>query len=361
MLKYRDALKLDPNSADEKTDVAQEFSQITNVSFSDSLRLLEWTLETDKTIMLNRDKDVELPPLGLPIDKDTQHMMLWISHRFRVPGRKRAERLEFAYGAIKRFEDAQGYKSLMDFGGGGGNDAIFYAKNGFNTICADLPSGVQDSYIRKRFQLHGTDCKLEDVSALSSNRKFDVMHNMDVIEHVYDVEGVLAQMLSLLRDGGLLVIEEDCFNVIYRNRHLEKNRFYHKKLESMFKGYAMKVDSLQNLLIFKKFRGDHLAVDEVRADLYRRTLKRATVSMLVLYPLIILTPVEAIFWKLCRIFKAPLSRIISFLIKRDLPTVQENLPNFLYKRENYLMMDRFSDAVCCFRVAFNNLRKVTAK
>jgi len=361
MIKCRDALRLDPSATDEMADLVQEFSRITDVSLQDSARLLEWTLETDRLVKMNRDKEVDLPSLSLPIDKDARHMMLWITHRFRAPGQKRAKQLEFAYEAIKKHEDTKGYRTVIDFGGGGGNDAIVYGKNGFQVVCADLPSGVQDGYIRKRFEVHGVDCTLEDASTLSGDRKFDVMHNMDMIEHVYDTEGVLAQMLSLLRDGGLLLMEEDCFNVTYLGCHLEKNRFYYKHIDSLLAGYLRRVGSHDRLMVFKKERGDGLSVDDIRADLCGRTLRRAGCSLLVLYPFILLTPLEAVFWKLCRLCPGPLARIISLLIRRDLATVQENLPNYLYKRENYLIMDRFSDGVACFRIAFNNLRKIRAK
>ena len=323
-----------------------------------SRAFLKHVLTWDERRKLNRDQDVVEEPF--PDVSDQERVLMGaISHRMRVPGLSRGRLLEKALEVVRHHDGEHRLKTLIDFGGGAGNDSIFFAKAGFDVTDADLPGPIDES-ISKRFEMRKLSCRLRDIRSLG-DRKFDVLSSMDVLEHIYDVEDALANMLHWVRDGGVLIIQEDCFNVIYNNDHLEKNRFYHGQLHAYLRPYCRLLNRFEKVFVFQKLRGDDAGIEALKRRLYRKTAFRAWLRMVILYPLIGLSPLEAAFWGVARFVLPSFAGVVASLTRRDRDFVEARIPSLLYKRKNYLMIDRFSDAVYCYRIACDRLVKLSAK
>ena len=80
--------------------------------------------------------------------------------------------------------------------------------------------------------------------------------------------------------------------------------------------------------------------------------------LLLNYPLVLFAPLESAAWKAARLSLGPASKLAAKRKDMDVSTARSILMNRLYKYENYLAVDRFSDAWCCFRVAGDRLRKL---
>jgi hypothetical protein len=154
---------------------------------------------------------------------DLEHSFIRISkpYRFReyeiVPGALRVIQRSLRSGAVR--------PSLLEFGGGFGNDAIVYARHSFEVHYADLVSLRNTDVVVRRFAARDLDIAVHDVGALP-DRRFDVITATDVLEHIYDVEEAVAQLASRIHRGGLLCCVNAFGAITYDGDHYDKNRVY---------------------------------------------------------------------------------------------------------------------------------------
>lgn len=154
---------------------------------------------------------------------DLEHSFIRISkpYRFRayemVPETLRVIPRSLRSGATR--------PSLLEFGGGFGNDAIVYARRGFEVHYADLVSLRNTDVVARRFAARGLDIPLYDVGDLP-HRRYDAITAMDVLEHIYDVEETIAQLAARIVRGGLLCCVNAFGAITYDGDHYDKNRVY---------------------------------------------------------------------------------------------------------------------------------------
>ena len=154
---------------------------------------------------------------------DVEHSFIRISkpYRFRhfdvVP--------EVLRTARRSLRTVSAPASLLEFGGGGGSDAIVYARAGFGVHYADLIALRNTQVVRRRFELRGLDIPVHDSAALP-DRRFDVVTAIDVLEHIYDVEDTVAQLTARIATGGLFCCVNAFSAITYDGDHHDKNRVY---------------------------------------------------------------------------------------------------------------------------------------
>jgi SAM-dependent methyltransferase len=159
---------------------------------------------------------------------------------------------------------------VLDFGGGFGNDAIVFARSGWEAHYCDLLALKNSDVVRRRFELRGLDIPMHDTHALPP-LSFDAVSAVDVLEHIYDVEAATAELVMRIPAGGLLCVA-NAFDVItYDGDHHDKNRVYAELFPKLMAalGFELVIDH-PPLEVFRATRqpGD---VDAVKRALYETT------------------------------------------------------------------------------------------
>lgn len=107
--------------------------------------------------------------------------------------------------------------TLLDVGGGGGEYALLMSDI-FDVTHVDVP-GVTFNYAKFRAEKYGLDIKFCNEIP---DEKFDVVVAMDVMEHVEDLDGLLASISGAMREGGLLLSSALWYNT---NHFLHINEY----------------------------------------------------------------------------------------------------------------------------------------
>ncbi|MEM9378945.1 MAG: methyltransferase domain-containing protein [Planctomycetota bacterium] len=129
-------------------------------------------------------------------------------------------------------------RTALDYGGGSGKDSIILGRAGYDVTYSDL-LGEYTPLVAKRFELRGLDVRRIDVRD-PEDRRYDIVNCMDVVEHVYDLEFVAADLVARLRTGGRLL----CFPAFYNTwdgDHVEKNCAYRTFFEDMLEAVGMEI------------------------------------------------------------------------------------------------------------------------
>jgi 2-polyprenyl-6-hydroxyphenyl methylase/3-demethylubiquinone-9 3-methyltransferase len=98
--------------------------------------------------------------------------------------------------------------SLLDIGCGGGLLSEPMAKMGFAVTGVD-PSEKNIGTAKSHAAQSGVTINYRTADAeslVSEKQKFDVVLNMEVVEHVADLEGYLSATASLVKPGGIMVV-----------------------------------------------------------------------------------------------------------------------------------------------------------
>lgn len=193
---------------DRFSDAVEEVSAITGGSSEESRKLVRAVLDW------YHDK-VAAYPEG--VDRTLADLVIHVSQPYRIP--IMTERMDLILDRLKDRAPA----TLLDYGGGGGKDTIIFARSGFRVTYCDI-LGTLTPYVRRRFELRGLDADVRDVRDLPDSRH-DVINCMDVVEHVYDVEYVVADLIARLRVGGQLLCYP-AFHNTWDGDHVEKNCGY---------------------------------------------------------------------------------------------------------------------------------------
>ena len=113
--------------------------------------------------------------------------------------------------------------SLLDYGSGIGNMALFYCAHGFHLTLADISTPMLD-FCRWRFARRGWTASFIDLKQcrLPINT-YNAIICMDVVEHLYNPWKHLKRLLKALKRGGLLFIEGLFGSDIDRPMHIVKD------------------------------------------------------------------------------------------------------------------------------------------
>lgn len=215
--------------AEPLADNAAELSVLTGVSLDDAKA-------TISSVLAHGTETGDDYYAGL---EKTVHFLIWrLTQPYRYPNM--TTRLDLA---LELLRGDSAIRSVLDYGGGAGQDSIIYAKAGYDTSYADLYDLVLLPFVRKRFEIRQLPVSVLDVASLG-NRRFDAISCLDVIEHVYDVEAVVADIASHLRPGGRLVCWPAFFNT-WNGDHVEKNCAYNAFFTQMLESVGFR-------LIFEK-------------------------------------------------------------------------------------------------------------
>lgn len=230
-----------PASTDPAEDFAAELSALTG---------LEITVATDwiqRLIAESLASETETPgpePAN-HFDRQIYFLARHLTQPVRIPHMTR--RLDVVEGFLRG--KLQGME-VLDYGGGGGKDSIFYAMSGAQVTYCDLLGSLTEQ-VRRRFELRSLEIPIVDVRDLPEGR-VDLINCMDVIEHVYDVASVVADVVSRLRTGGMLACWP-AFTTDWTGDHLEKNVAYKEYFVSMLLsiGCTLVVRS-DSLMVFRR-------------------------------------------------------------------------------------------------------------
>ena len=209
---------------DPLDDAVAEFAELTGVAGEEGVatveRVLAWYHEGHSDY-----------PAGL--DRTLADLAIHLTQPYRIPVMTtRVNRL------LESLAQTEGLETLLDYGGGGGKDSIIFARAGFRVTYCDLLDTLTP-YVRRRFELRGLEVDVVDVRDLGGAR-FDVINCMDVIEHVYDVEYVVADIAARLRLGGQLLCYPAFFNS-WNGDHVEKNCGYTPYFTRMLEAIGFEV------------------------------------------------------------------------------------------------------------------------
>lgn len=114
----------------------------------------------------------------------------------------------------------QGYKNILDFGGGAGDLCIALKEAGFNVYYYDVNKPLTD-FAKWRFNRRKLD--IEAVDPGKSGRLFDCVISFDVFEHFKDLPAKLKSMNGFVKEKGGLI-----FNIELSGDglHLKENKIY---------------------------------------------------------------------------------------------------------------------------------------
>ena len=203
-------LKYDPNSTGVLPDSISEISAILNRDIDEAAQLVKRMLD-----------NYHYRIAALPADMPHEIFMLvgMITQPFRIP---------FMVERMKPLVDRLGdihSQDVLDYGAGGGKDTILFARLASFVTYADLPD-LTTAYISKRFEIRKLgNVEMKDVRRLDPDKRYDIVNCMDVVEHVYDVEYILADLIARLKEGGHLLCWP-CFVNTWDGDHIEKNCGY---------------------------------------------------------------------------------------------------------------------------------------
>lgn len=125
------------------------------------------------------------------------------------------QRLRTAMNHIERYPP---YEQTLDFGCGSGVMLSFLAQHSRQVTAMDidlLPLERVKKYIPLAENIQVVDAKQVSISQLAP-KSFDLINALDVLEHVDDLQGILPDLLTLLKPGGRLVISGPTENILYR-------------------------------------------------------------------------------------------------------------------------------------------------
>jgi SAM-dependent methyltransferase len=113
------------------------------------------------------------------------------------------------YSTAKRVE--VGELTLLLLGDGVGNDAIFFARNGFNVDYFDVPGSKTYDFAVKRFvhyKLLNQNVHLISDYGSCFEKQYDAVISFEVLEHLPDPRRAIADIGKLLKSGGIALITE---------------------------------------------------------------------------------------------------------------------------------------------------------
>jgi SAM-dependent methyltransferase len=203
-------IKYGPRAADAVEDSISELSAILDCDSDTANRLVRSFLDYYHYGKGERPTE---------IDDDLNVLLMELTRPFRIPFT-----VEIMKHLINGIGVIQG-KDVLDYGAGSGKDTIMFSRLGASVTYADIPSNTRAN-TSKRFEIRKLrNIEMKDVRHLDPDRRYDVVNCFDVMQLVYDVEYVLADVIARLKEGGHLIFFA-CFENQWDGSHIEKNCGY---------------------------------------------------------------------------------------------------------------------------------------
>lgn len=203
-------IKYDPRSVDAVADSVSELSALLDYDSDTAGRLV-------KTFLDYYHYGTGVLPPDFP--EELEILLMELTRPFRIP---------FTVEIMKHLVDGIGVlqgKDVLDYGAGSGKDTILFSRLGASVTYADLPHPTRAN-TAKRFEIRKlSNIEMKDVRRLDPDRRYDVVNCFDVVQLVYDVEYVLADVIARLKEGGHLLFFA-CFENQWDGSHIEKNCGY---------------------------------------------------------------------------------------------------------------------------------------
>jgi len=251
------------NSDDILFDVALELKDIQDVSIDESITTVKKVIESYH--LKHQESCADL-------DRVTYELVIHLTQPYRIPFM--TSRMDAVLPLLRGCDSKS---AILDYGGGGGKDSIIYAKLGFAVTYSDLLNREFTELVTKRFKLRALPVECVDVRDIGP-RRFDIINCMDVVEHVYDVERITADIVSRMTPGGLLFMYPSFCNS-WNGDHVEKNCGYVGIYEAMLQAVGLRIISREPLLCCvreRPFIGDLIYEREVfQYELYQISKKLA--------------------------------------------------------------------------------------
>jgi SAM-dependent methyltransferase len=157
------------------------------------------------------------------------------------------------YAAAKRVDVAE--LSLLLLGDGVGNDAIFFARNGFNVDYFDVPGSKTYDFAVKRFEHYELlNQRIHLIGDYRScfEKPYDAVVSFEVLEHLPDPRAAIADIGKLLKPGGIAIITE-AFGLTFAHlpTHLRCNQRLEGRTPFMFHECGMELSWYSRAPLFK--------------------------------------------------------------------------------------------------------------
>jgi SAM-dependent methyltransferase len=133
---------------------------------------------------------------------------------------------------------ARGAKRVLDFGAGSGTFARPLSAQGVDVIAVE-----PDAALREKLPGHA----YADVAAIP-DAAVDLVYSFNVLEHIEDDAGALAQLRRVLRPGGRLLLYVPAFMVLYTemDRRIGHVRRYRKRpLKTLVERSGFRIDDIR--------------------------------------------------------------------------------------------------------------------
>lgn len=154
-----------------------------------------------------------------------------------------------------------GVKTLLDYGGGIGEEVILAAKSGIQATLADLPS-LTFEFAKWRSKYHKQKINFIEISNNTPlKNSYDAIFCFEVLQHIYSPKKVAGHLVSHLNPNGLLIVTTRFNNLTYpialrKNSKIEEGMvsfFQENGLELIGKIYQYgKTPSEKHLFVFQK-------------------------------------------------------------------------------------------------------------
>jgi SAM-dependent methyltransferase len=203
-------IKYDPKAVGPLADAVSELAAILECDAGTADRLVKSFLD------YYHYGTAEMPA---GITNDLEVLLIELTRPFRIPFT--VEVMKPLLGGIGVLQG----KDVLDYGAGSGKDSIMFSRLDASVTYAEIPSKSVE-YTKKRFKIrHLSKVDIKDVRHLDPDRRYDVVNCFDVMQLVYDVEYVLADVIARINEGGHLLFFA-CFENQWDGSHLEKNCGY---------------------------------------------------------------------------------------------------------------------------------------
>jgi 2-polyprenyl-3-methyl-5-hydroxy-6-metoxy-1,4-benzoquinol methylase len=119
---------------------------------------------------------------------------------------------------MEHIQRSSPYERALDFGCGSGVMLPYLSQISSQVVAMDvdlLPLERVQAHIPLAANVEVKDASKYSISSLPAN-SFDFIIALDVLEHVEDLPGTLNELLSLLKQGGQMIVSGPTENILYR-------------------------------------------------------------------------------------------------------------------------------------------------
>lgn len=222
-------LYFDTNSKDWVEDCTKEISYVCSCNNQQAKTMIDELVNYDN-LCKQRNMSITEYLKECNVPAEYMYILMNVTTPLRIPGLAKLPAITEVLSFIEQKTTAKYNGKMLDYGGGGGRDAIAFGKNGLDTTLLETKSFITSPnhkpLVEKRFNARNLKVRFVAPGELDEKEQFDYVHCMDVLEHCYDVEFILCDMTRYLKKDGILFVNGDFDNVAFNGDHLEKNRFY---------------------------------------------------------------------------------------------------------------------------------------